>query len=73
MSLSASTQQGNMAIPLVTSPGSTHAKVQPENRKWLCAEPPRDHAMSNQQYITAVNPMQELEREREAETEPMSM
>ena len=28
--------------------------------------------MSNQQYITAVNPAPEPEREREAETEPMS-
>lgn len=39
--------------------------------KWLDAEPPRDDVVSNQQYITAVNPMQEPARVREAE--PMSM
>lgn len=49
-------------------------KFSPKIEKWLDAEPPRDHAMSNQQYITAVNPVQEPERERrEAETEPMSI
>lgn len=52
-----------MAIPLVTSPGGTHAKVQPENRKMAGCRTPRDHAMSNQQNITAVNPVQEPERE----------
>lgn len=38
-------------------------KFSPKIEKWLDAEPPRDHAMSNQQNITAVNPVQEPERE----------